>query len=142
MSHVHNSDVPPCFYRVSIKALVWDETRTKFMVVEEKDGRFEFPGGGLDFGEDPHVGLVREIREEMGLEVTDIADVPVQFFTFKLKPESQYWRATVFYEVKLKDLAFKSSDECVSLRFVTPEEALLLQALPSVPLFARSMLKK
>jgi ADP-ribose pyrophosphatase YjhB (NUDIX family) len=32
------------------------------------EGRWALPGGGLDFGESPEVGAIREVAEETGLE--------------------------------------------------------------------------
>jgi 8-oxo-dGTP diphosphatase len=40
-------------------------------------GEWTLPGGGLDFGEDPRDGALRELTEETGLrgEIVEIADV-------------------------------------------------------------------
>lgn len=75
------SDIPNCFYRVSIKALVLDE-EGRFLLCREDVGKWELPGGGLDHGESPRDGIIREIKEEMGLEVTSVAEHPSYFLTW------------------------------------------------------------
>jgi 8-oxo-dGTP diphosphatase len=59
-------DVPQCFYRVSVKALILDDERQRFMVVQEHDGMWELPGGGLEWGANPQEELIREISEVKG----------------------------------------------------------------------------
>lgn len=46
-------------------------------------GSWTLPGGGVDHGESPRVGVVREVREEAGLdvEVTSLLDVHDVHFT-------------------------------------------------------------
>lgn len=123
--------IPNCFYRISIKALILDEARAKFLVVQEKNGKWEFPGGGLDWGENYDNGLRRELHEEMGLEATYIATQPSYFIT-QQKQENDIWFANIFFEVCVKNLDFIPSEECVALQFVTAEEALKLPAFPNV----------
>lgn len=39
-------------------------------------GRWQLPGGGLEFGENPVQALHREIREELGVEIKNIKLIP------------------------------------------------------------------
>ena len=115
------SEIPNCFYRISIKALVLDDEK-RFLLVKENNGFWELPGGGLDFNETPQRCLAREIKEEMGLAIVSTKQQPVYFLTV-LPSHERYWIGNVLYETRLKDFNFQPSDECVELRFFTKEEA-------------------
>lgn len=111
------NELPECFYRVSVKALILNETRDKFLICKEDNGKWELPGGGLDWDMSPQDDLPREIKEEMGLEVVSIADRPSYFYTFAF--ERHLGRgANIIYETTVKNLDFTPSDECVEIAFV------------------------
>ena len=126
------SDIPNGFYRTSIKALILDEEK-RFLLTKESNGIWELPGGCLDFGEKPHDCLVREIREELNLEVLHINKQP-SYFTSALNINGQ-WKSNVLYETVLKNLDFTPSDECTEVRFFTVEEALKENLYPIVKEF-------
>ena len=110
------------YYRLSVKALILDETRTKFLLVKEDNGKWELPGGGLDWGESPQEGVVREIKEEMGLNVVSVASQPC-YLTTAQRDSDQTWTSNVLFETVLENLDFTPSSECLALKFASKEEA-------------------
>lgn len=126
--------IPECFYRVSIKALILNEARDKFLIVKEENGRWELPGGGLDWNTSPQDDVKREIQEEMGIHATWVANTPSYFLT-DVSGLPDMPRANVLYEVKVDSLDFTPSDECVELRFVSSEEAKQLDLYENLRIF-------
>lgn len=117
---MHN--IPECFYRVSVKALVLNKERDKFLVCKEEDGQWELPGGGLDWDTSPQKDLARELMEEMGLKATYIADTPCYFITGRSTNHPEIRIANVLFETELEHLNFTPSNECIDTKFINVDD--------------------
>lgn len=124
-------NIPDNFYRVSIKWIILNE-KHEFLLIKEDNGKWELPGGGLDFWELPYDWLKREIREEMWLEVTFISPEPFCFFTFL----TSQWRINICYLIKVENLEFTPSDECIEIWFFDKQTSLELDLYENVKIFA------
>jgi len=54
--------------------IIWDSTKSKVLVAQRKTqdehyGQWEFPGGKINFGESVQAALMRELHEELGIDV-------------------------------------------------------------------------
>ena len=130
MSKWTPENIPNCFYRVSIKALILNETRDKFLIVQEDNGKWELPGGGLDFEANPHEDLAREIAEEMNLVVKYVAEHPSYFIT-GMKNAKGFWNVNLLYETELESLDFTPTEECVEIKFIGQEDRAWLASVDS-----------
>lgn len=124
-------EIENCFYRVSVKALVLNEAKDKFLICREESGVWELPGGGLDWGTTPQEDLPREIMEEMGVGVSIVADNPSYFITCQTLNRG-VWIVNVLFETKLDSFDFTPSDECVEIRFVNKDDLGGLKVFPAI----------
>lgn len=120
-----------CFYRVSVKALVLNETKDKFLICQKITGVWELPGGGLDWGAETAAELTREIAEEMSIPVVKIAPRPAYFLTGQTL-NSKTWIANVIYETVLEHLDFTPSNECQAVKFVDKNDLSEMNVFPIV----------
>jgi 8-oxo-dGTP diphosphatase len=124
------------YYRVSLKALILDETRTKFLVAKEDNGLWGLPGGGWDWGETYDDCLKRELHEEMGFTTTWIKQAPAYLLPGHMNKKKEIWITNVVFEVTIADLNFTPSNECTAIMFVTAEDVRTMDTNQNVQLFA------
>lgn len=93
----------------------------KKIAVDVYRGKYLFPGGGLDPGESADVGLVRELREELGAEILSSrvigrANEYVDAF------DGYFNKMFTFYTGELVGNNLVSLEEGHTFLWVTPEE--------------------
>lgn len=87
--------------------------------------QWELPGGGLEFGEDPRLGLEREIREETNIEVISVSSRPIYVWTTNLATShkmSQFNSLVLAYQIRLANLNFSITDECEDMSFFSKKD--------------------
>ncbi|MDR2976252.1 MAG: NUDIX domain-containing protein [Streptococcaceae bacterium] len=84
------TEIIDCLYRVAVKAVIVRDGKL-LLSKEEVKNHPElklrgFPGGGIDYGEDFQKGLMRELREELHLNIKpeQISEQPIQVSFGKL----------------------------------------------------------
>ena len=96
------------------------------MITRKKEtfhGKLAFPGGHIDYGEDPIDSCVRELEEECGIKATS----PPELFTVRGAPERdpRYHMISIFYLVKADDSAeVVAGDDASHAQFYSIRELL------------------
>ncbi len=117
------------FFQVSVKGMFFDESG-KLMMILEKDGLWELPGGRIQKSEDLIDCLKRECMEEIGLECEVLEAQPT--YVWSAIDDVDRGRIMVCYKIKLNSLEFVPTDECQEIRFFTKEEIKSLELPPQL----------
>lgn len=116
---------PENYYRISLKALVFDD-KGRLLVCNDSQNEWAMPGGGWDHAEDYESGVKREVAEELGTDVISVG--PIAFF-YRCQAQHGQPKVSLAFPVKLRNFNFKfnpDDDEVTEVRFVTKEEFLQL----------------
>jgi len=108
--------------------------------------KWQIPGGGVEFGEEPLVALHREMKEELGVEIEIIALIPYVGSSVWNHPYGKEHAILFCYLCKAKkDQIIKLDSESSEARWVFPHEINTLSRLPLTDDFvlaARPLLHK
>lgn len=112
-------EVPNCYYRVSVKALITND-KDEILVDNERSTGWDLPGSGLDWGEDPIEGLKREVQKQLGCDAT-IDPQTVMIVPSSVNSHNQHvlW---VVYHADVNPEQVTSTDEVQEARFMSLEE--------------------
>lgn len=101
-------------YHVTIKGLYFDPQK-RVLLVQEETGAWDLPGGRIEHGEDFHGTLLRECREEMGLDCNILDRQP--YLAWSALDRDGIWKVVLCFRITLPHLDFTPSDECVNVAF-------------------------
>lgn len=111
------------------KAIIVNE-ENKILVLERSDKTggpnvWSLPGGALEDKEDPVEGIKREIKEETGLEISEIKPFSTRSYTHK-----EDFIVIIGYECHISHQPITLNWEHASYKWLTKEEALELNLSP------------
>ncbi|MGI0134400.1 MAG: NUDIX hydrolase [Candidatus Micrarchaeaceae archaeon] len=114
--------------RAGAAALIEDGTG-KVLIAKRgtyPEGIWVLPGGGIDFGERAEDTVVREIKEETGLEIKPVGLIKVYEM---ILPKLNVHRIIFFYRAKLVGGTARPSSDITEIRWLLPNEIALLDNL-------------
>lgn len=112
--------VPSTFYRVSVKALVFDP-EARLLVMQNRDDTWELPGGGWEHGETLEQCLERELLEELGVGIRSI-DMTTIHPCVGHAPDARYPWLKLALNVELASHDFTLDARMRTTRYVTVAE--------------------
>jgi 8-oxo-dGTP diphosphatase len=108
-------------FHITVKGIVIYEDKVLILkrVRPSSDGLgyWELPGGGLEYGETPHKALIRELKEETGLDIKILK--PVYTFT---KIRTNYQTVGIGFLCIPTNNNVTISDEHTDYKFVDKDE--------------------
>ena len=101
--------------------------------IPEEHNKWEFIGGKINFGEEPEIALVREVKEESGLDVKIVRLLPKILNQLWVNQNPQRQIIILTYECAVTGGELKpKEDEIQELKFIDPKDASQYDCLPNV----------
>ena len=85
---------------VSVKGVVFEDK--KVWLRKNQRNEWELPGGKMDFGEQPEKTVVRELREELGLDTKVIEIIQAHYYVIKISEDETAGVLVITYLCEIK----------------------------------------
>ena len=130
--NLDGTDHLDCLYRISLKALIYNDVG-QILVVKEIDRTYwDLPGGGMDFGETIESSLKRELYEEVGYKGGlhyQLFDASDEMYIERIDAN----QICFYCRVWLDNFDFIPGEEGDEIMFINPEELLLQKSEVDAP---------
>ena len=104
------------------RVLICERPKGKFM-----EGFWEFPGGKLEANELPDDCIIREVKEELGVDLSNSCFSPLTFTTF----DYEEFSVIIFLYLSREWEGFIKPKENQNLKWVRPNELFEINMLPA-----------
>lgn len=108
MKHVDVPDIRGDVKSVPVDQLRWRPSAYaivvhdgKLLTIRYKNGKYDLPGGGIEFGETIEESVVREAREETGMKVSSPHLINVKSTYFRFTDDNNYQTLMLYYRCEL-----------------------------------------
>lgn len=94
----HEVSLDEISWRVHAYAVIIEDDKI-LLSPQHGDNRYDLPGGKVDLGESMEDGLVREVKEETGIEVSPVRLLGVHDVLFKVtfREPQEVWHSVMLY---------------------------------------------
>lgn len=102
--------------RITVKAII--HRNDSVLLVQDHRGKWEMPGGKIDFNESPEDAIRRELQEELGF-INIVVGGIINVWTFSVDAEgNEYQFIVIVYEITANDGEVKKSDEHMQCEWI------------------------
>ena len=115
-------------FQISIKGLIFKDK--KVLLLRERKGTWDLPGGRLQHGENFEQTLKRECEEEIGVQCEVLDKQPV--FSWVAQDSVGVWRVLLCFRIKPEHFDFKQSDECIGYDFFDKDSFDSINIVPQI----------
>lgn len=124
MSEYNPNHIPQKLFALIAQKVIILNKKDEILLLRRSEkckgvGEWSLPGGGLEKGEDPTQSIIREVKEETGLEIYDVKPIYVVSFT-----EGQNFVVMIGYGVKTKSENVLLNWEHDQFKWVQKDEVL------------------